>query len=228
MEEVKLEIPGIEELIGGIEKGSIIIISGGAGAGKTIFGMQVLYQAALRGEKGLYISFEEPVENIRRHCEKFGWRISELEEKGNLKLVQAPVEELAKLLKKRLLTDIIMDFDPNMVVVDSLSALEESLGDKPTYRANLSFLIKVLREKKVTALLLTEAEQELREAYSRSGMPEFLADGVIVLYNFKAGVTRVRAIEVLKMRGAKHSRMIVPFEITDKGIVVYPKEQLLT
>jgi len=49
---------------------------------------------------------------------------------------------------------------------------------------------------------------------------------VIVLYNIKHGNLRLRAVEVLKLRGSKHEERIVPFKITDKGIVVYPKQEL--
>ena len=57
-------------------------------------------------------------------------------------------------------------------------------------------------------------------------MEEFLADGVIVLYNIKKGNIRENAIEVLKMRGADHEKKIVAMQITDNGIVVYPEQEL--
>ena len=55
---------------------------------------------------------------------------------------------------------------------------------------------------------------------------EFLADGVIVLYNIKRGDTRENAIEVLKMRGGKHQKRIVAMQVTDAGIVVYPEQEV--
>jgi KaiC/GvpD/RAD55 family RecA-like ATPase len=55
---------------------------------------------------------------------------------------------------------------------------------------------------------------------------EFLADGVFVLYYHKVRDLRVRAIEVLKMRGEKHMGKIVPFQITDRGLEVFPGERL--
>ena len=58
--------------------------------------------------------------------------------------------------------------------------------------------------------------------YSRTGVEEFLADGVVVLYNAKVGGTRTRAIEILKLRGARHVNRFVPLHITGKGVEVFP------
>lgn len=62
--------------------------------------------------------------------------------------------------------------------------------------------------------------------FSTTGVEEFLADGVIVLYHFKQGNVRENGIEVLKLRGAKHQKKIVALQITDEGIVVYPEQEL--
>ncbi|MDO8624625.1 MAG: ATPase domain-containing protein, partial [Candidatus Diapherotrites archaeon] len=67
----------------GIERGLTILLSGGAGTGKTTFCMQSLYYSALKGQKGVYISFEEDPENIKHHMKKnYGWDFEELEQKG--------------------------------------------------------------------------------------------------------------------------------------------------
>ena len=62
--------------------------------------------------------------------------------------------------------------------------------------------------------------------YSSRGTEEFLADGVIVLYAIKQGNMRENAIEVLKLRGTKHQKKIVALKITDKGIEVYPEQEV--
>ena len=57
-------------------------------------------------------------------------------------------------------------------------------------------------------------------------LEEFLADGVIVFYNLKHGNVRENAIEVLKLRGAKHQKKIVAMQVTNQGIVVYPEQEV--
>ena len=73
---------------------------------------------------------------------------------------------------------------------------------------------------------ITETTQDPTE-FSRTGIEEFLGDGVVVLYNLKQGDIRIRAVEILKMRGTVHKEKIVPFKITDKGIEVYPDQSIL-
>ena len=65
--------------------------------------------------------------------------------------------------------------------------------------------------------IISETEQD-PGIYSRTGIEEFLGDGVIVLYNVKVGNSRKRAMEILKMRCCDHSKSLVPYSITSKGI----------
>ncbi len=60
----------------------------------------------------------------------------------------------------------------------------------------------------------------------QTGVEEFLADRVIVLYNLKHENVRENAIEILKLRGASHKKSLVAMQITDKGIVVYPEQEV--
>jgi KaiC/GvpD/RAD55 family RecA-like ATPase len=74
--------------------------------------------------------------------------------------------------------------------------------------------------------LITETKQ-IPETFSPTGVEEFLADGVVVLYNIRKGDIRENAIEVLKLRGAKHLKKIVAMQIVDgEGIAVYPEQEV--
>ena len=88
-------------------------------------------------------------------------------------------------------------------------------------------LIGFLEKINVTSFLISETEQ-IPTMYSRSGVEEFLADGVVVLYDLQRENIRENAIEVLKLRGSKHRKIIVAMKITDKGIEVYPEQELFT
>ena len=61
---------------------------------------------------------------------------------------------------------------------------------------------------------------------SRYGIEEFVAQGVIALYNIRKGSERARGLEILKMRGTKHSQKICMMELSNEGFMVYPNENL--
>jgi len=236
---VNTGVPGFDELFSqGIPKGSAIIVAGGAGSGKTILNLQILNHHALKGEKCLYMSFEESEERLIKHMEDFGWKPKELLEKGNLLIkrfnpfdITRSVDALLMKSKGELLIDIEPvifpdNFTPDFVVVDSLTAIASAFtGKEDSYRIYIEQLFRFFEKIKATAFMITETEQ-IPKIFSQTGVEEFLADGVIVLYNLKRGNIRENAIEVLKLRGAKHQKKIVAMQITDDGIIVYPEQEV--
>ena len=118
------------------------------------------------------------------------------------------------------------EFKPEVIVVDSLTAIASAFaGREDSYRIYIEQLFRFFEKLKTTTFLITETKQ-VPDMYSTSGVEEFLADGVVVLYNIKRGDVRENAVEVLKMRGAKHQKKIVAMQITDKGIVIYPEQEV--
>ncbi|MBU0662837.1 AAA family ATPase, partial [Candidatus Micrarchaeota archaeon] len=83
---VKTGIDGLDKALkGGFPKGNIVLISGGAGTGKSTLCMQYLYNGAkLFGEKGLYISTEQSEKDLRKAAASYGWDLESLEKKGLL------------------------------------------------------------------------------------------------------------------------------------------------
>jgi len=82
MEVVKTGIPGLDNLfaIGGFPKGNTILVIGGPGSGKSIFGMQYIYTGVTRyDEPGIFITFDETPDKIRRNMKSFGWDIEKYE-----------------------------------------------------------------------------------------------------------------------------------------------------
>jgi KaiC/GvpD/RAD55 family RecA-like ATPase len=113
---------------------------------------------------------------------------------------------------------------PYFIALDSLSALESAFIKRPEgYRIYVEQIFRLFEKVGATTFLITETE-EAPVRYSRTGIEEFLADGVIVLYNTKVRGQRVQAIEILKLRGAKHERRIVPLQITSNGMKVFSSE----
>ncbi|MCJ7816256.1 MAG: AAA family ATPase [Candidatus Aenigmarchaeota archaeon] len=237
-EYIKTGIKGFDGLFErGIPKGNSVLIAGGTGSGKTIMCLQILAEAARKGEKCLYMSFEESEERLRRHMKDFGWNPSELEKKGNLLIKRFSIFDIARsidaLLAKRkgeLLIDVkpvILPegFRPDKVVVDSLTAIASAFVGNETYRSYVEQLFRFFEEMETTSFLITETEQ-IPKIFSPTGVEEFLADGVVVLYNIRKGDIRENAIEVLKMRGTSHQKKIVALQIGDTGINIYPDQEV--
>lgn len=215
---VKTGVPGFDRLFDdGIPKGDLVLFAGGAGSGKTILSLQTLYNHAKKGKKCLYLSFEENEKKLKQHMRDFGWDPDKLIKKGNLKIknmnpfeVTRNVDAMLAKQKGELVIDVepVMlpeDFkDPDFIVIDSLTAIGSSfIGKEDNYRIYIEQLFRFLERSDATSFLITETEQ-IPRIFSRTGVEEFLADGVIVLYNIQHGNIREGAIEVLKLRGGGH------------------------
>lgn len=252
---VKTGIPGFDELFDkGIPRGKNILVAGGPGTGKTIFCLQTLHNATCEGHDCLYITFEETPSNLIKHLNEFGYNIRTVEEDGNMwnlavrgdknrgqcmiikqdpfkiaRSVEALLAKAAGHLRidaKEIPELIPKTIKPYMIALDSITALESAFVGKPeSYRIYIEQLFRLFEETGATTFLITETE-EAPIRYSKTGVEEFLADGVFVLYYLKFKDTRERAIEVLKLRGTKHERKIVPFIIGESGIEVFPDERI--
>ena len=232
-------IPGLDKLFEkGIPKGASVIIAGGTGSGKTILGLQILAHHARQGKNCLYMSFEEREEKLKSHMNDFGWDPESLVKSGRLKIKRYSPFEIARSVEAVLAKEkgeLLIDLEPiilqeskkfDVVILDSLSAVASTFGGREeVYRVYVEQLFRLFEKVGSTNFFITETK-EVPDVFSTTGVEEFLADGVIVIYHARRGTVREKAIEVLKMRGAKHEKRIVAMQITDKGIVVYPEQEV--
>ncbi|MEM4959707.1 MAG: ATPase domain-containing protein [Nanopusillaceae archaeon] len=216
IERIPSGIPKLDELIeGGFVKGSCILISGYPGAGKTIFGFQFLLEGLKRGEKGIYFSLEETREDLLDDIERFGWKeiILEKEKEGKFLIHNILPSSIDKISSEIIRYTNLLQ--PQRIVIDSITLMEnawETYQDIGKLRRSIFSLIKELKSKKITILLLSEAKKD------EIGFEEFLVDGVIKLYYLAKSLPR--ALQITKMRKTKHSLELIPFEITDNGIIL--------
>lgn len=222
-ERISSGIPGLDDLIkGGFPKHSLTLLTGTAGTGKTIAATQFIYEGAFKfNEPGVYISFEEPIENIKENAKAFGWDIEKLEkEKKIIFLRYDPfhIEDVYELIESS-----IRRINAQRVVIDSISALGLYIRDAPELRRMIFNIGILLRKLGCTTILTSEILPTQREL-SRFGVEEFIADGVIVFYYLKTDSKFSRSLTVWKMRGTEHSQTICPYKITSKGITVFSKE----
>jgi KaiC/GvpD/RAD55 family RecA-like ATPase len=247
-EYVTTGIPGFDKLFEhGIPKGSIIMIAGGTGTGKTNFCLQLLQHHASQGKKCYFMGFEESEDRLIEHMEDFGWDPHSLIKSGNLRIKRFLTSEIYYYDKKSgqdiqammtkevdpllmelepLAIDEDVGFKPDFIILDSLTAVSSTFTAKDqSYRFYVERLFRFFEKIGSTTFLITETQQ-IPEIFSPTGVEEFLADGVIVFYNFRRENIRETAIEVLKMRGEKHQRKIVAMKITEKGVKVFPEQEV--
>jgi KaiC/GvpD/RAD55 family RecA-like ATPase len=240
---MKTQIPGFDELFaeGGIPKRNSVLVAGGTGTGKSTFCRQICYNLVTQGKHCMYVSFEESIEKIERSMDVFGWDAKKYVDSGQL-LIQKinPLDILrmkfgsvsgsgsATELSYKIKPLIIpKDFNPEIIVVDSLTAvISASISKEKNYRVYLQQLFNFFEETGATSFLITETEQ-IPTRFSDTGIEEFLADGILVLYNIQLGDRRENAIEVLKMRYSNHQKKVFSLDITSQGIKVYPERQMM-
>ncbi|MCU0851152.1 MAG: AAA family ATPase [Candidatus Thermoplasmatota archaeon] len=240
---LKTRIPGFDELFseGGIPKRNSVLVAGGAGTGKSTLCRQICYNLVTQEKHCMYVSFEESIEKIERSMVAFGWDAKRYVESGHL-LIQKinPLDILrmkfgsvsgsgsATELSYKIKPLIIpKDFNPEVIVVDSLTAIiSASISKEKNYRVYLQQLFNFFEETGATSFLITETEP-LPTRFSETGIEEFLADGILVLYNIQRGDRRESAIEVLKMRYSNHQKKVFSMAIASDGIKIFPERQVL-
>ncbi len=131
------------------------------------------------------------------------------------------VIDIDKLLLEILAS--IKRFGAKRIVIDSLPALGLSLKSEDEIRKAMLKLSYLLGKAGITAVLISETGENKR--FSKYGVEEYLVDGVIVLHYLGVGSTTTRALQIVKMRGTKHSEYLHPLEITDRGIVIKKVEE---
>ena len=240
---LKTGISGFDDLFSekGIPQGNSVLIAGGPGTGKSTFCRHICYNLVSKGKKCMYVSFEESKERIIKSMEKFGWNVQKYIDSGDF-LIQKinPLDILrmkfgsiggsgsATELSYKIKPIVIpKDFHPDIIAVDSITAIiAASVTKDKNYRVYLQQLFSFFEETGSTSFLITETDP-VPTRFSETGIEEFLADGIIVLYNIQKKDKRENAIEIIKMRYGKHQKNAVLLTITDKGIKIDPGKHVV-
>ncbi len=219
-------VTGLDELVeGGFERGSSVLLTGGAGTGKTTFALQFLYYGAKdHAEPGIYITFEEDKDSLYRHNARFGWDFKALEEKGLFSVLAYKPHQVNKLMQEGggPIRDAIMAMKAKRLVIDSITAYALLFQDEYQRRQSILDFFDLLRKWGCTAVIISELPPHIAEV--KEGSIGFLTDAIIALYYQKREDkdVRVHSMEVLKMRGTKHTNKVCALTFESSGIVIYP------
>ena len=216
-------ITGFDELIaGGIPVGSLVLLSGNAGSGKTLFTSHCINSNSING-KSLYCGFFENRENMIKISSNFGFDFLHLETEGKLKILEFyPVLEVGITAIVSEIESTIEKFQPSLLVIDSISSLAGDLKNEQEMRVLLKMIDSISKAYGITVILISELS--LNSNKHGFGIEEFVADGLIIMRYVEINNSIKRCFAILKMRETNHNMNIWEFEIGDNGIEV--KERL--
>ena len=186
-------------LEGGFPRGSLVLVSGNPGTGKTTLTAGFLCEGARNaGENGIYASFSENKRSFFDNMATMGYDFEKLEKEGHfrfLELFSATRQGMGGIAKQVL--DEIKGFKAQRLVIDSYSAMAQALGSQYEGRQILhTFFSRIMRSMGCTTLLI--GEQPTGDIRIGDTAEEFVADGVV---NLK--LTIPRELEIRKMRGTR-------------------------
>lgn len=219
-------IAGLDGMLGGgIPKGYVVAVIGSYGTGKTTLGMHFIYEGLKRGERCVVISFDEDEDSLIRNAKSVGMDLASFK---NLQISRLDALSFKKSFEKmeNELPELIKSMQASRMLIDSISVLETLFNDAERYQI-LSNLKKVLKSLQITAILTSEADKFMPTA-SKYGILEYICDGMVCLKMIRKSELDepTLGLEVVKMRGVKHSRKPKPYLITEKGIVVYEEAEI--
>ncbi|MDO8556015.1 MAG: ATPase domain-containing protein [Nanoarchaeota archaeon] len=205
---------------GGFKKESVNLVAGDPGTGKTVFSIQFLMEGLIRGEPGVYITFEEKRDKLYEDMLTFGWDLEKYEQDGLFAFLEYTPEQVKKVLTEGggTIEALIQKLHAQRLVIDSISSFTMLYQDELTQKEAALALFELISTWHCTAVLTSQNTQMDQEAVSAA--LEFEVDSIIVLYHLKVDGVRKRAIEILKMRGTKHPDKTFLLDITDKGLMI--------
>lgn len=217
-ERISSGIVGLDEMLDGegYYRGSTILISGTAGTGKTSMAAHFASAVCRRGDRCLYFSFEESIDQVLRNMRSIGLNLSPWVKNGSLKFQSA--RPTLSGLERHLVTvhKMIQELEPTAVVIDPITNLT-TVGEAIEVQLMLTRLISLVKGKGITTLFTSLVSGGHALAQSEVGISS-LIDTWILLRDMETGGERNRVVEVLKSRGMAHSNQIREFVFTPRGI----------
>lgn len=237
VQRVSTGVTGLDEMLGGgYPLGSVILISGGPGSGKTINSLQYTAAAIKRNEPVVYVNLEEPMENKKGYSKSFGWDLDAAEREGKLvsldfvltSTVDGIVEPrnrktgVSEISLESEIISAVNQINAKHVVIDPLnSIIINSRGAEIRYLVHKLF--ETIRSLDCTAMITYEGVFDGQNFYSEM----FLSDGVIALVKDLRDFEVIKTVRIDKMRGIDFDDQPRRYTISNNGMVVFNKEPVL-
>ncbi len=219
-ERISSGIPRLDVMLGGegYYRGSTALVSGTAGSGKSSVAAHFANAACQRGDRCLYLAFEESPAQIMRNMRSIGLDLEPCVKKGLLRFHATRAGLYGLEMHLATMHKLVREFEPDVFILDPINNLAS--GDNRKDAASmLTRLVDFLKMQRVTTLLtsMTSSATGVGIEHSDADISS-LVDTWLLLRDIELLGERNRALYVLKSRGMSHSNQIREFLLTDKGI----------
>jgi circadian clock protein KaiC len=206
---------------GGLFRGSSTLITGVPGTAKTTLAAKFAEVACQRGERTLYVSFDEGQATMMRNLTSVGIHLEKHVKSGMLRIHSERTELGGTEAHMIRLRDAIDEHRPRCMVIDPLSAVATA-GGLSALRSVSNRLMYMMKDKNITIMITAIGPGEDRAEADRAGEPQgfqvsTMADTWIHLSYLVGGGERNRALTIIKSRGTWHSNQVRELILTDAG-----------
>jgi circadian clock protein KaiC len=229
LEKAPTGIPGLDQITGGgLPLGRVTLVTGSAGSGKTLLGLEFLVAGARDyGEPGVLVTFEETAAKVAANVRSLGFDLDALQREGRFVVLAFQVDPTEIVASGEfdfeplfvLLGDAIGRIGAKRIVLDTIEVLFGAFGDDATVRGELTRLAHWIEDRGATAIMTGERGAH---GLSRHGIEEYVSDCVIMLDHRVSEEVSTRRLRVVKYRGSAHGTNEYPFLISARGFVVLP------
>ncbi len=219
-DKIPFDVPELDAMLnGGLERGTITILSGPSGVGKTTLGMQFAAAAAARGERAAVYVFEEPRASLLRRCTNIGIEADKSLTSGNLSVVQIEplrytADEFALMVREE-----VERRKSRVVMIDSVSGYRLSVRDEDLV-THLHALAKYLQNMGVAVLLMNEVEFITGDFRVTDVGVSYMADNIVFLRYIELRGEMCKALGILKKRLSDFEKTLREIRITSQGIEI--------
>jgi circadian clock protein KaiC len=216
-ERISTGIPSLDSMLGGgVYRASSVLISGTAGTGKTSLSAHFADAACRRGERCLYMAFEESESQVVRNMQSIGLDLRPWLKKGTLLFHATRPTAHGLEMHLSAVHKLVKDFQPRVVIVDPITTF---IGAGTTAEAEslLVRLIDFFKGQQITTLFTSLTHGDTAREQSQMGISS-LIDTWLLLRVIELGGERNRGMYVLKSRGMAHSNQIREFLLTSHGV----------
>ncbi len=213
---------GLDQMLrGGIPSGSVTLVGGVAGAGKTILGLGFLADGLVHGDRGVYLGLDEAPSRLLNKAEALGLHLRRAAEDGTLSIHWIPSLELIPDRVVWQILDVVDRSEAKRVVIDGLDGILGGLTGSPRVKPLITALMTALRARGVTTIathdLPRAASPATDDSYERLGAA---IDNIVTLQYVELRSELHRLISILKVRESDFDPSIREFTISEGGLHV--------